>query len=87
MDSNEYFKKTYLDYFFLKEVLDKDKQYHIEGFVVNDISDESYKNIDEINILSIIIKYLLDSLPNNINTFVSYDNIEVLIHKGYNLLC
>ena len=83
MDSNEYFKKTYLDYFFLKEVLDKDKQYHIEGFVVNDISDESYKNIDEINILSIIIKYLLDSLPNNINTFVSYDNIEVLIHKGY----
>lgn len=86
MDSNEYFEKTYLDYYFLKEVLNKDKQYHIEGFVKNDLSEESEKNIDEINILSILLKYLIDHLPKKTQAVVSYDNIDVLIHKGYKSL-
>lgn len=83
MDSNEYFEKTYLDYYFLKDVLDKDKQYHIEGFVKNDLSDDSYKNIDNVNIFSLVIKYLIEILPNHTRAVIANDNIDLYKHKGY----
>lgn len=84
MDSNDYFEKTYLEYYFLKEVLERDKQYHIDGFVKNDIED---KNIDisNINIFSLLIKYLLDEIDsfNKFIPIVIHNDVENYKIKGY----
>ena len=84
MDSNDYFEKTYLEYYFLKDILDRDKQYHIDGFVKNDLDDINTK-VDDVNILTLLIKYILDSIESSkvIKSVVIHNDVDIYKIKGY----